>query len=125
MAAVNECGDRTSIKIGILSIQGAFYEHQACLLSAKEEIAVQDKDIVLSIIDVKRADHLPELDGIIIPGGESTVMGKSLERDGFGEAVKSWMNRPSKPVIWGTCAGMILLANDLQRTKTGGQCYVS
>ena len=124
MAATSQRAEKITLKVGILAIQGAFYEHQVCLLSAKEQIANQNKELSLEIVEVKRADHLNGLDGIIIPGGESTVMGKSLEKDGFGDAVKSWMDRASKPVVWGTCAGMILLAKDLQRTKTGGQCYV-
>ena len=124
MAANQEPNDNISLKIGILAIQGAFFEHHACLLKAKEQIDVESREFGLDVVEVKRADHLEGIDGLIIPGGESTVMGKSLEKDGFGDAIKSWMDRIPKPVVWGTCAGMILLAKNLQQTKTGGQYYV-
>ena len=119
------CTDSRALKIGVLAIQGAFYEHQACLLGAKEQVSDYKIDFTLEVVDVRTSDHLQGLDGIIIPGGESTVMAKSLEKDGFGDAVKSWMNGSSKPVVWGTCAGMILLAREAQHAKTGGQFFVS
>lgn len=123
MAEKLPCKNGT-LKVGILAIQGAFSEHKTCLLKAKEQMLKDFKDFELDIVEVRCADHLKDLIGLIIPGGESTVMGKSLDKNGFGSAIKTWMDDARKPVVWGTCAGMILLAKDLQRMKTGGQSHV-
>ena len=118
------------LKVGILAIQGAFSEHKTCLARAINDINALNKaegkpGASLDAIEVRERSHVEGLDAMIIPGGESTAMGKSLERNGFGEAIKSWMVQSKKPIVWGTCAGMILLANDLEHTKIGGQAHVS
>ena len=119
-----------NLKVGILAIQGAFSEHKTCLARAINDVNTLNKaegkpGASLDAIEVRERSHVEGLDAMIIPGGESTTMGKSLERNGFGEAIKSWMGQSKKPVVWGTCAGMILLANDLENTKIGGQAHVS
>jgi len=86
--------------IGVLALQGAFREHMRSL----EKIGVQGKL-------VKSNDDLEGLDGLILPGGESTAMGKLLiefqMKENLAEKIKNGLP------VWGTCAGMILLANDI------------
>jgi len=85
--------------LGVLAIQGDFEAHAAALREA-------GADPVL----VRKPDQLEGVDGLIIPGGESTTFLKFLERDGFLGALQSFVS--SKPTF-GTCAGCILLANEV------------
>lgn len=86
------------IVIGVLALQGAFEEHQECI----------EKGTGCKTIQVKTPAQLEGIDGIIFPGGESTAMGLIGTVDGMWEALKTF-TKSGKPV-WGTCAGMILLA---------------
>ncbi|MDF2715885.1 MAG: pdxT [Paenibacillus sp.] len=88
------------MKIGVLALQGAVAEHIKMIESAGAEGVV-----------VKRTEQLPDLDGIIIPGGESTTIGKLMRDYGFIEAIRSF-NEQGKPVF-GTCAGLIILADEI------------
>jgi 5'-phosphate synthase pdxT subunit len=92
MTATNE------ITIGVLALQGAFEEHQECI----------EKGTGCKTIQVKTPAQLEGIDGIIFPGGESTAMGLIGSVDGMWTALKAF-TETGKPV-WGTCAGMILLA---------------
>lgn len=88
------------MKIGVLALQGDVAEHQAMLAeSGAEPVAV------------KRLEQLNEVEGLIIPGGESTTMGKLLRRFEMLDPLRD-RARSGFP-IYGTCAGMILLANDI------------
>ena len=78
--------------IGILALQGAFIEHKYIL----------DKMKIQNIL-IKKKEQIELCDGIILPGGESTAM--SIIDDGLIEEIKD-LKKP----IWGTCAGLILLA---------------
>eukprot|EP00979_Chaetoceros_neogracilis_P006046 scaffold1197_cov168-Chaetoceros_neogracile.AAC.5 len=86
------------ITIGVLALQGAFEEHQECI----------EKGTGCKTIQVKTPAQLEGIDGIIFPGGESTAMGLIGSVDGMWTALKAF-TETGKPV-WGTCAGMILLA---------------
>jgi len=86
------------MKIGVLALQGAVAEHIKMIGSAGAEGVV-----------VKRTEQLNELDGIIIPGGESTTIGKLMRDYGFIDALRSF-SAQGKP-IFGTCAGLIVLAD--------------
>ena len=86
-------------KIGVLALQGDFEAHEKALERAGAE-AVQ----------VRSADGLRELDGLIIPGGESTTMMKLLEQEGMIQPLAEFAGR--RP-IFGTCAGAIVLASDV------------
>jgi len=88
------------MKIGVLALQGAVAEHIALLKKAGAEG-----------IAVKRTEQLEEIDGIIIPGGESTTIGKLMRTYDFIEALRAF-SRQGKP-IFGTCAGMIVLAKHI------------
>jgi 5'-phosphate synthase pdxT subunit len=97
-----------TLKIGVLALQGAFIEHIGML----QRLGVE-------AIEVRKAEQLADLDGLIIPGGESTTMGLVAERWGLVEPLRAWV-KAGKPV-WGTCAGMILLAERAVGQKQGGQ----
>ena len=98
----------STLKIGVLALQGAFIEHIGML----QRLGVE-------AIEVRKAEQLADLDGLIIPGGESTTMGLVAERWGLVEPLRAWVEA-GKPV-WGTCAGMILLAERAVGQKQGGQ----
>ncbi len=98
----------STLKIGVLALQGAFIEH----ISMLQRLGVE-------AVEVRKAEQLADLDGLIIPGGESTSMGLVAERWGLVEPLRAWVEA-GKPV-WGTCAGMILLAERAVGQKQGGQ----
>src|SRR5690348_15128987 len=95
----NKNGNKTP-KIGVLALQGAFIEHEKML-----------QDLGAEAREVRLPEDLEGLDGLIIPGGESTTIGKLMTLYNLVEPVKE-MAASGKPV-WGTCAGMILLAKDI------------
>jgi 5'-phosphate synthase pdxT subunit len=82
--------------IGVLALQGAYAKHAAALESVGAEARL-----------VKRPAELEGLDGLIIPGGESTTFLKHLERDGFFKVLERFVQHTP---TFGTCAGAILLA---------------
>jgi len=88
------------MKIGVLALQGAFIEHIRVL-----------KSLGVDAIEVRKPGQLSDLDGLIIPGGESTTFGKLATTFGLMEPMRAFCSS-GKPV-WGTCAGMILLAKDV------------
>jgi len=88
------------MKIGVLALQGAFIEHEHVLA----RLGVQP-------VEVRLPEHLEGLDGLIIPGGESTTMGLLAQKWGLLEPLQVFA-RSGRP-IWGTCAGMILLAKEV------------
>ncbi|RMG72902.1 MAG: pyridoxal 5'-phosphate synthase glutaminase subunit PdxT [Chloroflexi bacterium] len=87
------------MKIGVLALQGAFIEHEKMLRSLGVET-----------VQVRLPVHLDGLDGLIIPGGESTTIGKLATDYGLMQPLRDFATY--KPT-WGTCAGMIFLAKDL------------
>src|SRR6478672_713903 len=91
--------------IGVLALQGAFIEHERMLA----RLGVEAREI-------RQRKHLAGIDGLIIPGGESTTIGKLLDLLEMTEPVRE-MGRAGMP-IWGTCAGLILLAKDVGRPQT-------
>ncbi len=86
-------------KIGVLALQGAFIEHRKML----HRLGVES-------VEVRLPQHLDDLDGLIIPGGESTTIGRLATTFGLIEPLRTFAR--SKPT-WGTCAGMIFLAKDI------------
>ena len=84
------------MRIGVLAVQGAFREHAAMLRRLGAEV-----------VEVRKPEHLDGLDGLVIPGGESTAIGRLIRLYGLEEAIL----RFAGPVL-GTCAGMILLDRD-------------
>ncbi len=92
------------MKIGVLALQGDFAEHIQIL-----------KSLGVEAIEVRKPEQLQSLDGLIIPGGESTTVGKLAAEYGLMEPMRK-MAQSGKPV-WGTCAGMIFLAKDAGRPQ--------
>lgn len=97
------------VTIGVLALQGAFEEHQ-------ERLERLDG---IKTVQVRTPADLASIDGIVLPGGESTAMGLIGSHDGTWEALKKFINGSSdesggeekgKPA-WGTCAGMVLLSD--------------
>jgi len=80
-------------RIGVLALQGAFREHAQAL-----------RTLGADVVEVRLADELDGLDGLVIPGGESTTMMRLAELYGLDDAIRSYAG-----AIFGTCAGMILL----------------
>jgi len=80
-------------KIGILAVQGNVREHAAVL-----------RGLGVEPVEVRKPDELEDLDGLVIPGGESTAIARLARLYGLEEAIRSF----ERPVL-GTCAGMILL----------------
>eukprot|EP00511_Aplanochytrium_stocchinoi_P005517 CAMPEP_0204824238 /NCGR_PEP_ID=MMETSP1346-20131115/2265_1 /ASSEMBLY_ACC=CAM_ASM_000771 /TAXON_ID=215587 /ORGANISM="Aplanochytrium stocchinoi, Strain GSBS06" /LENGTH=249 /DNA_ID=CAMNT_0051951273 /DNA_START=250 /DNA_END=999 /DNA_ORIENTATION=- len=97
-----------SFKIGVLALQGAFIEHVEIL---------QKLGIVAT--EVRLPEDLLEIDGLIIPGGESTAIGLIADRWGLTEPLKDWV-RSGRPT-WGTCAGMIMLSKTVTGKMKRGQ----
>ena len=91
------------MKIGVLALQGDFSEHIAMLKRLQVEAA-----------EVRLPDHLNGLDGLIIPGGESTTIGKLAVAYNLMEPLKLFGQRHA---IWGTCAGAIFLSKDIGRDQ--------
>jgi len=87
-------------RIGVLALQGAFVEHITSLKKLKVEA-----------LAIRSAQDLMSLDGLIIPGGESTTIGRLMVHYGFVEALRE-LSQNGFP-IFGTCAGMILLAKSV------------
>lgn len=86
-------------RIGVLALQGAFIEHEKKL-----------RELGVETVEVRQPRDLEGLDGLIIPGGESTTIGKLAVSYGLIEPLREFA--ASKPT-WGTCAGMIFLAKDI------------
>jgi 5'-phosphate synthase pdxT subunit len=90
-----------TITIGVLALQGDVREHMAAIRAAGA-----------TAVSVRTREELAAVDGLIIPGGESTTVGKLLERFGLMEPVRA-MARGGTP-LFGTCTGMILLAREIE-----------
>lgn len=110
------------LKIGVLALQGGFAEHENHLLKAAKE-AMTVVSFKLTTVQVRVVGDLNDLDGIILPGGESTAMSVFLEKDDFAlfKALKEFT--ATKPT-WGTCAGLILLSNSVEGQMKDGQQLV-
>ncbi|MEK6978599.1 MAG: pyridoxal 5'-phosphate synthase glutaminase subunit PdxT [Candidatus Micrarchaeota archaeon] len=99
------------IKIGALSFQGGVSEHISATINAVRAIGRGECEVVA----VKRKKELVELDALIIPGGESTVLSRLITRENCWDEIRSIPN------IFGTCAGAILLAKKVFGQEDGGQ----
>lgn len=91
------------MRIGVLALQGDFLEHQKILSKLDVEAP-----------EVRLVDELDGLNGLIIPGGESTTIGKLAVDFGLMEPLRNFAR--SHPV-WGTCAGSIFLSKDVRRDQ--------
>jgi pyridoxal 5'-phosphate synthase pdxT subunit len=94
------------VKIGILAVQGDFAAHAAML-----------KELGVDAVEIRAPEALQSCDGLILPGGESTTQLQFLQEEGLDEAIRKFaaQQRP----IFGTCAGAILLANEVKNPTQG------
>ncbi len=100
------------LRIGVLALQGDFEAHLRALKGAASSLGVEVEGI-----PIRLPMHLDNLDGIIIPGGESTTIGKLMVEYGLDEVLQKKI-REGVP-IWGTCAGLILLAKETDNALAG------
>jgi len=96
---------KTAMTIGVLALQGDFDAHRRRL----EELGAK-------VVLVKKAEQLDEIDGLVIPGGESGTFLKLLGEEGFTKLKEFVRAKPS----FGTCAGAILLATEVENPKQAG-----
>ena len=87
------------MKVGVLALQGAFIEHIKML-----------KSLNVEAVEVRLPQDLEGLDGLIIPGGESTTIGKLAVMYDLMEPLRKFAQEKA---MWGTCAGMIFMAKDI------------
>lgn len=99
------------VVIGILAMQGAFAEHQVMLQSVATSKPIQ-------IVLIRNVEDLDKCDALIIPGGESTTIALLARLAGLTEPLREFI---AKKPVWGTCAGAILLSEEAEGTKKGGQ----
>ena len=92
------------MKIGVLALQGAFIEHEKML-----------RRLGVEAVEVRLPQDLADCAGVIIPGGESTTIGKLAVQYNLIEPLRE-MARSGKP-LWGTCAGLIFMAKDVGRDQ--------
>lgn len=111
-----------SLTVGVLALQGAFVEHENHLKEAfsKLERNGELEGVTEYVIQVRTPEELAHCDALVIPGGESTSISLVAERTGLLEPLRRFVKHDQKPV-WGTCAGLILLAEQATRTKKDGQ----
>lgn len=104
---------RTAVRVGVLALQGDVEEHIAALRACKAEP-----------VRVKSAHDLQDIDGLIIPGGESTAVAHLLDR--FGLARPLVERAKAGMPVWGTCMGMIVMAEKIsgERQPTLGLLHV-
>ena len=91
------------MNIGVLALQGDFAEHITVL-----------KKLGVAVLEVRLPEQLEGLDGLIIPGGESTTIGKLAVDFGLLEPLRRFGEQKA---IWGTCAGAIFLSKDAHRSQ--------
>jgi 5'-phosphate synthase pdxT subunit len=94
--------EQLPMTIGVLALQGDFEAHRRRLQELGAEVVL-----------VKKSEQLDQIDGLIIPGGESSAFLKLLGEDGFAKLKDFVLTRPS----FGTCAGAILLAKEVENPK--------
>ena len=88
-------------RVGVLALQGAVSEHMAQITALGAQA-----------VAVKQVAQLADLDALVLPGGESTAIGKLMVEYGFIDAIRAFA--ASGKALFGTCAGMILLASDIE-----------
>lgn len=93
------------MKIGVLALQGAFAEHIQMVRSVGH-----------TAVEVRLPQQLDDIDGLIIPGGESTTIGKLAQTFGFMQPLRQFA---AEKAMWGTCAGMIFMAKEVDKVGAG------
>ena len=107
MSRRNEKSD-TMTTIGVLAIQGAVLEHVSALQRAGNGLQYR-------IVTIKKKGTVPQCDGLVIPGGESTTISRMMQIEGIDKEI---LENPNIAIM-GTCAGLIILSNYLQDDVIG------
>jgi len=94
------------IKVGVIGVQGAVSEHIEATKKAMERMNINGEALW-----VKKPEQLREVNGIIIPGGESTTISRLMQKNGLFELVKK-LGEEGLPIM-GTCAGLIMLSKEV------------
>lgn len=138
-----------TITIGVLALQGAFIEHISHLKHAVKvlqgrstgdnngnigetsTVPVISPSTEVRVIEVRTPQQLSECDGLVIPGGESTAISLVAERTGMLAPLREYIHqttvtpegtgRAAVKAVWGTCAGLILVANEISGARRGQQ----
>ena len=97
-----------SVRVGVLALQGDFREHIAVL-----------SELGADAVPVRRPEELEQVDGLVIPGGESSVIDKMARNFGLFDPLKATI--AAGLPVYGTCAGLILLSDTVLDTITGQQ----
>jgi 5'-phosphate synthase pdxT subunit len=102
-------------KIGVIAIQGNVSEHVVALEKTLAERGAQGE-----VVQIKHRGIVGSCDALVIPGGESTTIGRLMQREGMFEEIKTAVVERAIPIL-GTCAGLVLLAKegDAEVAKTG------
>ncbi|CEG46465.1 pyridoxal 5-phosphate glutaminase subunit pdx2 [Plasmopara halstedii] len=110
-----------TVTVGVLALQGAFEEHIS-MLQGLDNISVAGQRVIVKANAIRLPNQLETVDALVLPGGESTTIGKVAVRWGLVEPLKKWVadGRP----IWGTCAGMIMLSQQAKHAEEGGQTLI-
>jgi len=101
------------MKFGVIALQGDVREHVKMLGIAIDELGMEGE-----VVKVKKPEDLENVRGIIIPGGESTVIGRLCERAGLLGEIRD-LAKKNKLAIMGTCAGLVLLAKKIVDARVG------
>lgn len=107
--------NRKGVRIGVLSVQGDVAENVAAVSSALKAPRGFEDD---SVLQVKTAGEIARLDGLVIPGGESTTIGRLSAAGGVLDAIRERINGDGMPVL-GICAGLIMLARSADDRTVG------
>lgn len=110
---------KPTLSIGVLALQGSFEEHIALLNSLAPAFPSHD----LTVREIRTAQHLSTVNALVIPGGESTAIALIAKRTNMLEPLKELVRKAKKgeAAIWGTCAGMILLGEEVVGAKEGAE----
>lgn len=93
------------VRIGVLDLQGDVAEHTGAFRQALAEAGLSEGS---EVIPIRRADQIPSLDGLAIPGGESTTISKLIDRNGMRGPLEEFRGG-----IFATCAGLIVMAKEV------------
>lgn len=107
--------EQMTTRIGVIAIQGDVEEHVIAL-----EKTLAERREKGEVVEIKHRGIVKSCDGIIVPGGESTTIGKLMEREGIFSEIKAAVEENELPIL-GTCAGMVVLAKegDVEVERTG------
>ncbi|KAL6862581.1 Senecionine N-oxygenase [Amphichorda felina] len=112
-----------SLTVGVLALQGGFHEHLTLLRQASQHLKATNpkaQSTDFSFLQVRTSKELDQCDALIIPGGESTTISLVAGQTDLLDKLRHFVKVDRKPT-WGTCAGLILLSQNANATKQGGQ----